>query len=85
MKVVTEMRIPLGMMGLAITKSFVAVRIWHSRPPHHGIHTVVPRAPRSYNETSSSSSWTRIQRYRLRIPLDRGKMDQLYPRALQLS
>jgi len=84
-RVVTETMIPLGKMVMVIMRSLVAVTLWHSHPPLHNIHTVVHRTPRSYNETSSSSLWTRIRRYRLPIPLDRGQMGPRYLRVLQAS
>jgi len=62
-------------MGMDTTRSLMAVRIWHSLLPPHSIHT-------TYKETSSSSSWTRIPRCRLRILLGRGRMLQ---RCLQDS
>ena len=72
-------------MGMVITRSLAAVRIWHFHFPPRTIHTVVPRTPRSYNEINSSSSWTRILRCRLHIPLGRGQMGRRYLRALRVS
>lgn len=63
-------------MGMDITRSLMAVRTWHSPPPPHSIHIMVPHTPRRCKETNNSSSWIRTPRCRLRILLDRVRMDQ---------
>ena len=72
-------------MGMDITRSSVAVRIWHSPLPPHSLHTVAPHTPRSYKETNSSNSWIPIPRCKLRILLGRDRMGRRYLRVSRAS